>query len=259
MRHFRKVIISLFSIFIIFYSFPAYSQQEFPKPVGYVNDFANVIPQDIKNSLDRLILEVKQKTGAEIVVVTLNSVGKFYTPQEYANLLFENWGIGEKGKDNGVLVLNSINDRYIWIEVGYGLEGILPDGLVGEIRDKYFMPFLQKGDYGTAYLTGVAAIAGVIAKDAGVTIDGTITVDRSRPPRKRDRGVGIGNLFWLILMFLFFSGIFGRRRRSLLFWGPWFFGGFGGGFGGGSGGGFGGGFGGFGGGASGGGGAGGSY
>ncbi|MEE9170684.1 MAG: TPM domain-containing protein [bacterium] len=235
------------------------SAQEFPSPVGYVNDFAQVIPGNVSRSIELLGRELKQKTGAEIALVTIPTVGEDYTTEEYANLLFERWGIGEEGKDNGLLILNAIEDRRIWIEIGFGLEGILPDGYVGEIRDKYFVPFLREGDYGSAYQSGVGALAGVIAADAGVTLDGTLNVPPPARPRRRSRGFG-GSFLW-ILLFLFFSGIFGRRRRrSALLWGPWLFGGFGGGFGGGgSGGGFGGGFGGFGGGMSGGGGAGGGY
>ncbi|RKY78592.1 hypothetical protein DRQ12_05725 [candidate division KSB1 bacterium] len=251
--------ISWLVVFLIF-TCTLFAEEEFPQPVGYVNDFANVIPAEAQHQMRRIILELKQKTGAEIAVVTIPTVGEEYTVPEYANLLFEKWGIGSKDKDNGVLILDSIQDRYIWIEIGYGLEGILPDGLVGQIRDEYIIPYLSEGDYGQGLLKGVAAIAGVIAKDAGVQIDGTVQV-----PQRVPRGSGrfAGNLLWLIIMLVFFIGSFSRRLWRGSTAGPWFWGGFGGGFGGfgsgESGGGFGGGFGGFGGGASGGGGAGGSY
>lgn len=257
MRHFHIRIQSLaMGIFFLLLAQFGFGQTEFPKPVGYVNDFANVISPAYKTAIEQLCLEVKQKTGAEIAVVTMDSVGPDYTPTEYANLLFQKWKLGQKGKDNGVLLLDALKERRVWIEVGYGLEGILPDGLVGEIRDRFIVPYLKQGRRGEAYLNGVRAIAGIIAKDAGVKITGALQVPvRSGRARKRS-GSLVWMLFWLIFLIFPFFGRKSKRRRSAFF-GPWFWGG--GGFGGGGGGGFGGGFGGFGGGASGGGGAGGGY
>jgi len=246
-------------ILFLLLSQPLWGENNFPKPVGYVNDFANVISPEYRTKITQICLEVKQKTGAEIAVATVDSVGPDYTPTEYANLLFEKWGIGQKGKNNGVLLLDAIKERYVWIEVGYGLEGILPDGLVGEIRDRYIIRYLKQGRRGEAYLNGVRVIAGVIAKDAGVQITGSVQMPVQRRLVSRKKMGKYRSLFWLLFwLFFILVPIFGRKskkKRSGL-WGPWYWGG--GGFGGG-GGGFGGGFGGFGGGASGGGGAGGGY
>ncbi|NOY78055.1 MAG: TPM domain-containing protein [Calditrichaeota bacterium] len=239
-------------ILVLFLPAILLGKETFPKPVGYVNDFANVIPPDYRAKITRICLEVKEKTGAEIAVVTVDSVGPDYTPTEYANLLFEKWGIGQKGKDNGVLLLDAIKERYVWIEVGYGLEGILPDGLVGEIRDRYIVPYLKQGRRGEAYLNGVRAIAGVIAKNAGVQITGSVQMPVQRPLTSRKKRDKYRSLFWLLFwLFFIIVPIFGRKSKKKRsgFWGPWFWGG--GGFGGGGGG--------FGGGASGGGGAGGGY
>ena len=109
--------------------------QQFPQPKGYVNDFANVIPPSQEQQINRICLELKQKTGAQIADVTIQTLGDNYI-EDYAVRLFEKWGIGEKGKDNGVLVLNAIRERKIRIEVGYGIEGIIPDGKAGRIRDQ---------------------------------------------------------------------------------------------------------------------------
>jgi uncharacterized protein len=239
-----------------------YSQDKFPKPVGYVNDFANIIPANIEQAIEAIGLEVQEKTGAQIAVVTVETVGEEYY-SEYANKLFAAWGIGGKGEDNGVLLFNTIKERRLWVEVGYGLEGILPDGLVGAILDNYVVPYYRKGDFGRGLLEGTKAIAGVIAKDAGVEITGAIKVN---PPRRAVGRKSSGFNFVRFILFLLFIFFFLGGRGGLL---PWLFlGGLGhrgrhgsrGGFGGwGSGGGFGGGFGGFGGGMSGGGGAGRGY
>ncbi len=242
----------------------ALADSQFPKPVGFVNDFAGVIDPAHAQQIEAICQEVKQKTGAEIAVVTVKTVGQDYTPQQYANVLFEKWGIGQKGKDDGVLLLDAIQERYVWIEVGYGLEGILPDGLVGEIRDRYIIPYLKKGLRGEAYLNGVRALAGVIAKNAGVQITGSVQVAYNPEARRKalEKQKKAKIIFWVLFTLFFFilpflGGKNKKKKKGSGFWGPWYWGG--GGFGGGGGGGFGGGFGGFGGGASGGGGAGGGY
>ena len=240
---------------------PIQAQQKIPQPRGSVNDFAGVIDAGTVQRIEALALELQQKTGAQIALVTLNSLDGGDV-QDTANRLFEAWGIGQKGKDNGILFLDAIEERRIWIEVGYGLEGILPDGKVGAIRDEYIIPYLSRGDRSNGYWGGMAALASVIAADAGVELTGVPEVS---PPRKSSRTArGIGG-FIPILFFIFLMIVMGRRGVGGLWILPWFFlggGGFGrGGWGGSSfgGGSFGGGFGGFGGGMSGGGGAGGGY
>ncbi|MFC1724864.1 TPM domain-containing protein [candidate division KSB1 bacterium] len=229
--------------------------QEFPEPVGYVNDFARVIDTNFKMRLESLIEEVKLKTGVEIVVVTVKTSGD-YDDFEYSVKLFEKWKIGKKDKDTGLMLFNAVNDRKIRFVTGYGLEGVLPDGLTGAILDNYVVPFLNQGLYGRAYLTGIAAAAGLIAKEEGVQITGAVAPRIARRSSRKKQGFGMGGIIiFIILMivtrgrilpFLILSSMMGGRGR----------GGFGGGFGGG---GFGGGFGGFGGGMTGGGGAGRSY
>jgi uncharacterized protein len=230
----------------------------FPSPVGFVNDFANVITRDYESKITGIIREVKEKSGAEISVVTVQTLDGM-SIEEYAARLFERWGIGEKGEDNGVLLLNAIRNRRIRIEVGYGLEGIIPDGAAGEIRDRYLTPYLKEGRYGEAYYYGVLAIANIIAKEYGVTLGETIQ-PRTAPESRRTKGSGFLGIVILFIIFLVFGrsrlfpwillgALMGGGRRGSSSWG---------GFGGGSGG-FGGGFGGFGGGMSGGGGASGSY
>jgi len=234
------------------------SQVDFPKPIGFVNDFAGVISGEYKNKMEIIARELQRKTGAEVAVVTIKTTGDM-DYNEYANRLYEKWGIGKKGVDEGVLILNAVEDRTIRIETGYGVEGILPDGLCGEVRDNYIIPFLKKGEYGEGLLNGMLAIVSIIAKDKGVTITGEMP--KSVPSGTRGvsgkGGVGIGGsiiTLIVILMLLsrggilpfFLLGSLMGSRRSV--WSS------SGGFGG-----FGGGFGGFGGGLSGGGGAGGSY
>jgi uncharacterized protein len=121
--------------------------QTFPSPVGYVNDFANVLEQTYEDQITAITKSLEENTTAELVVVTINSTGSLDT-KTYAVKLFEEWGIGKHGKDNGILVLLVVGQRRIEIEVGYGLEGILPDGKVGRILDDYAVPYLRQDLYG---------------------------------------------------------------------------------------------------------------
>jgi uncharacterized protein len=245
-----------FSLILLVLLFPwgqtVWGAEEFPKPTGLINDFAGVIPAGDKQQMDLLATEILQKTGAEIAVATMPTIGDS-DAATYANRLFENWGIGKKGKDNGALVFLTLKERRIQIEVGYGLEGILPDGLVGEILDKYAVPFLKKDEYGKGVYNALAAVSAVIAKDANVELTGEIRT--YRPPQGKIRPMGF---LPLIIIILVLFSLLRRGRGGIL---PLLIlssmggrGGFGGGFGG-----FGGGFGGFGGGMSGGGGAGRSF
>lgn len=228
----------------------------FPKTRGYVSDFAGIIPENAARNIKILARELESKTGAELAVVTISDLGG-QSLETYAVDLFEQWGIGRKGKDNGILILASVAERKIRIEVGYGLEGIIPDGRAGQIIREQISPAFKEGNYGAGLWLGSLAVGQIIARDAGVRLN--LKSPGIVYTRKRKRKSLLGSLFHLILfiLILFFSFFrrlffpFGYHRRG--YWSSGF-----GGFGGGSfgGGGFGGGgFGGFGGGMSGGGGA----
>ncbi|MBI4707161.1 MAG: TPM domain-containing protein [Candidatus Omnitrophica bacterium] len=142
---------------------------EFPQPQGWVNDFANVINQEYKDKLNALISELEQKTSAEIAVVTVESISP-YDEKEYARQVFDNWKIGKKDKDNGILVLLAIKERLWRIETGYGVEGILPDGLCGEIGRNYMVPYFKEGNYAQGLYNGVAAISKIVALNSNVAL-----------------------------------------------------------------------------------------
>lgn len=262
---FRNIpIICSLLILLVLQSGPVAAFQQFPEPTGYVNDFAGVLSRQYEQAMENLARELEQKTGTELVVVTMTEIGGDDVT-DYANRLYENWGIGKKGSDKGALILNVTEARFVRIEIGYGLEGIIPDGLAGEIRDRYIIPGLRDGNYDQGLSNGMSAIAGIVAEDAGVSLTGVTSRPQGRRSSERSSQNG-GSIIKLIMFILFFL-LIGRRGRGgllpLLLMGSmmgsgrrsWGGGGFGGGFGGFGGGGFGG----FGGGLSGGGGAGGSY
>ncbi|MGC2197329.1 MAG: TPM domain-containing protein [Terriglobales bacterium] len=234
------------------------------KPTDCVNDFAGVLSPATTTQLKEMCRQVLDKAQASLVVVTIKS-----TDGEdifnYAVDLYQKWGIGQKGKDRGVLILLAVQDRKYYINVGYGLEPILPDGKVGGFG-REAVPYLRQADYDGAVSLLTSRVADVIAKDAGVEIM-TSQPRRIEPlasrPRPNQTQLSPGTILALIALVIIVLAVPPLRR--LLFF-MILFGGGGGGYRGGGGygggGGFGsggGGFGGFGGGSTGGGGAGGSW
>ncbi len=220
-------------------------------PTDYVNDFAHVLDADTIAQLDNICQQIEQKAHAQIAVVTVNSLDGSDI-ESYAVDLYKKWGIGSKATDHGVLILLSVQDRRARIEVGYGLEPILPDGKTGSFG-REAVPLLKQNDYNGAILLMTSRVAGVIAQDAGIELT---SVQFSAPPRDRPNASLSGKqllILGIILLIVLLTPL-----RKVLFWMLLFGGGGGGGGGYNSGGGFGGGgggFGGFGGGSSGGGGA----
>jgi uncharacterized protein len=246
------------------------AQETIPELTQPVNDFAKVIDPESARNIDALIRSLQQASGDVVVVATVPTYEPYGDIREYAVKMFENRGrgIGQKEKDNGLLVLLAVSNRQVWVEVGYDLEQFITDGFAGETSREYMIPEFRSGAYGRGLFAGVSRIIGRIAEQRNVTLQGVT------PPRRTSGNRGGGGppvILILFVAFVLLNVVAGRlrgnrssRRRG---WhsgvGPFgggFGGGLGGGFGGGfGGGGFGGGFGGFGGGRSGGGGGGGSW
>jgi uncharacterized protein len=147
-----------------------------PAPTGYIDDFAAVFSDSAKSRMEGLCRELHEKTKAQVFVVTVNTT-EDEPVETFANHLFAKWKIGEKKTDRGILMLFAIRDRQRWIEVGYGLEGILNDAKVGDIG-RTMVPALQAANYGHAAETGLRQITQIIAGDAGVTL--TALADRTQ-------------------------------------------------------------------------------
>jgi uncharacterized protein len=244
--------------------------QEPPLLTQPVNDFANVIDPQSEAAMESLIRSLQQASGDTVVVATVDTFAPYGSLEEYAVKMFENGGrgIGQKGKDNGVLIVAAMKDRRVRIEVGYDLEEFITDGFAGETSREDIAPEFRRGQYGAGLLAGTSRVISRIADARNITLQGV------RPTRRRDIDIEGGSGAWLlILLFIVFVvmkligrilGFGGRRRRFRRGWGGAYGGwhsGVGpfGGSGGFGGGGFGGGFGGFGGGRSGGGGGGASW
>jgi uncharacterized protein len=220
--------------------------EDYPTAQGYVTDGAGVLDGRTSAVLTDFLSQLEQKANVQMAVVTVKDLAD-RDVESYATGLFEAWGIGKKGTNRGALILVSVEDRKARIEVGYGLEGILPDGRCGEILDQQMIPSFKRGNYAEGIQQGAMAVASVITQDAGVKLDSEL------PPTQRQGFPLWLSLFYGALLLLWLMG-FLRLRHGRTYYPHYGGGGLGrGGFGGGGFGG--GGFGGFGGGLSGGGGA----
>lgn len=235
--------------------------QNLPKPTDYVSDFAHVMSPAAIQQIDYVCGEVDHETHAQIAVVTVNTLDG-EPIEDYVVDLYQKWGLGAKSgtnQDRGVLILVAVQDRKRSIRTGYGLEGILPDGRVGQIG-RAMVPYLRSNDFDGAMKLAVGQVAQVIAADAGVTLAPL----QGQPTAAQQVHIGLGGLIVLgiiILLIILFLARFGGSGLIGFLLGMFFGGGWGGGRGGGGGDGDGGGdgFGGFGGGSTGGGGADGSW
>jgi uncharacterized protein len=247
---------------------------ELPSPQDEVTDLARILDAGTKERLLQLIRDVRERTTAEIAILTVPTTAP-ETIQEYSVAVFDHWKIGKRGQDNGLLLLVAVQDRRLWITTGYGLEGILPDGKVGGIRDRQIIPYFRAGQYAEGILRGTEALASVILTQGREGPQGQRAVAHTDRHQRALWNKSTGILLSIFLLLVLFSaGLsamdrrrYVRGRRTIArggspgpFWiGP---GGgrMGGGYGGWSGGGYSSGsFGGFGGGSTGGGGAGGSW
>ncbi|HQH71102.1 MAG TPA: TPM domain-containing protein [bacterium] len=249
--------------------------QPWPKPLNYVSDFADVIPARQEESLNALARRLQEKTSSQLEVVTIPSLGDrgFGSIEEAAVSLFEQWGIGQKGKDNGLLILVALKEREWRVEVGYGLEGAVPDAVASRLGRTLLPNAFRQGRYGEGLLNLCTALTAEIAREYNVPLSELnvkSTGGQGPDNAKESQPEGgffqtLFSLFFTLLVIYFFirhPNLFllymlmggGNRRDDHWRGGSHFGGGFGGdgGFGGFGGGG---GFGGFGGGLSGGGGA----
>ncbi len=242
------------------------------KPQGYVSDFAHVLSADDVARLDAEAQTLQNQLGIQVAMVAVSDLGG-QSAFDYSYKLGHEWGVGQKGKDNGVVILLSINDHKYYTQIGYGLEPYITDADAGAWM-RNLVPLLRQGQYASVYEAMLAHIQQTVAQRTGKTVPplSAQPPPAAAPSGNTGNGIGFGPFLFFIVIVLFFLFISSRGAGGgcgpgcllpLLWGGPggWGGGGGGGGWGGGfgSGGGGGGGFGGFGGGDFGGGGAGGSW
>lgn len=138
-----------------------------PNSSFYVLDQANLISTSVELDMIQLSEALYNDTGAQIVVVTLDNL-KGYDLEQYSVQLFRDWGIGDKEKNNGVLIILALEEREVRIEVGYGLEGAIPDSVAGRILDDTMLTSLQEGDYDSAFYNTYRAVLTRVMNEYGI-------------------------------------------------------------------------------------------
>ena len=159
-----------------------------PAPRGFVTDLAGVIAPATEARLGSLLEELRRKTGAEIAVLTVDTTEPL-DDFTYAMRVAEAWRPGRRGEDTGVLFLVAVRDRRLRILVGYGLEGTLPDGLVGELQDRVIVPAFRAGRLEEGIERGVAELASRIAAARGATLAANTASNNTRAAVGRDATV----------------------------------------------------------------------
>jgi uncharacterized protein len=178
----------------------------------YVYDEAGVISDSLKNEIISVNRKIEAESGAQIVVAVVENIEGSTGTEEYANELFEKWQIGDSEQDNGILMLVAMEERAMRLEIGYGLEGAIPDGRAGDIRDEYILPYFSQEDYNTGIRNGFYALAGEVAEEYGIT-DLDISEPEATPASQDANPIfsvlgGIGLAFLIILDLIFFRGMF---------------------------------------------------
>lgn len=173
-----------------------------PRPTAaagiYVQDYAQVLSAEDKSRLLSIGQELDNKTTAQLAVVTVKTLDG-QPIEDYALSILREWGIGSKEKNNGALIVVAVQDRRSRIEVGYGLEGLLTDGLTGRIQDQAMIPYFRKGSYAAGVVNGYAVTASLIAKDAGIQLT-AINSEQIAVPAKTNNNTDQEYPFWLKLL-----------------------------------------------------------
>jgi len=208
LRTFR---LNTLTVLLLFLASTAYGALP-ARPAGPVNDFAGVIEPAEAGTLTQILTTLQQQTGIAMVIVTLPTL-EGSDIETTATDLFQKWGIGEKGKDNGILILAAIQDRDARIEVGYGLEGAIPDAFAGRILREVLFPSFRQSRYGEGLLKGAVVLIKRLEEKMGFSLETTMPeVGSLRAPMPPA-------LAWAlrILLFIGLAYLFIRHPRLLLF------------------------------------------
>lgn len=214
---FALLVLCLLSVFLINNPTKVSATIVEPTTNFYVNDYANILSSETEQYIMNTNVELQQKTGAQIVVVTVASLDGM-SIEEYANELFNNWGIGDETKDNGLLLLCSYGDREFRVEVGYGLEGILPDGKTGRLQDEYIIPYLKENNFDEGIKNGYSAFLQEVASEYDVTITGSQNATQVANSQSALIDIIVSFASYIIPILIILLIFKGRGRTIYLLW-----------------------------------------
>ena len=213
-----------------------------PELSSRVNDYAGVVSADTKGKLEALLKDYEDKTGNQFFVLTVDSFGDAGSIEQYGIAVADKWKAGKKKEDNGLILIVAVKDRKVRFEVGYGLEGKLPDVVAFRIIKQQIIPAFKEGDFTTGIATGVvSAIRNIgdydldtgVAATSGINNEGASETNMRSPRFIKMIAFIIFFAISIVFRFIFgFGSLFftsgGRKRGSGAGWG-FFGGGFGGG------------------------------
>ena len=178
-----------------------------PKPAGYFNDYANVVPKEKAAALNEKLAQFERDTSNQIVVAVFPKMESDSDVFDYTYRVKEKWGVGQKGTNNGAVLFVFVQDRQMFIQVGYGLEGALPDITAKDITEHVIKPHFKNGDYAGGLEAGINAI--IQATRGEYKGSGQTALDKRRPAPSS----GFGPLGFLIMLIIVLAFIrLGRRR-----------------------------------------------
>lgn len=219
---FGKLSLSILFIFSLLTNI-TFADSIYPEPTNYkyINDYVGLMDEATKENIVSIGRELEDKTGAQSVIVIIDTIGND-TIANYANKFFRTWGIGQEDKDNGLLILLAIEDRSYRVEVGRGLEGVIPDLLSNKVMESLATPYFQNNDYSTGLLNSYSKFADLIAEEYNVTLEKSTTLDIPNNQYTNDSSLigrvipNISSLFILGIILLDFIFNRGRLTRTIL-------------------------------------------
>ena len=211
-----KKILCIAAVFLLIFTFCSCGsvEEKYPEHTEkfYVNDFANVIDDNTETEFYSKAVALNKVTTAQVVLVTVETLNG-EASAEYALELGRKWGVGNKDNDNGIVVLLATEEREIYIAVGYGLEGALPDSKTGRIIDVYGLSYFRNDDFST----GLAQIGNALINEVYIEYGlepeaGYVNIENAVPPNEDEGGGAV--IAWIIMIIIiilltFFSGRFG--------------------------------------------------
>ncbi len=194
----------LLFLLLIFFSLNAFAD-DIPSYSSYVNDYAGVITEKDKTSMESVAKEVEDKTGAQIAVLTVKSMAPYASIEDFGMAVAEKWKVGQKDKDTGIIIILAMEERKVRIEVGYGLEGIFNDARAGRILDNTILPYFRGGDFSAGLRRGMFKIADTIGTEMDVELD----------ERAKMQDNSFTESLCLLLFFIIFVSIFVLMIRRM--------------------------------------------
>ncbi len=199
----RRLLITAVLLVVVLAGAATLSALDVPRLEGRVNDYAGILDAGQKAELDSYLASVEQKTTAQFVLLTLKSL-EGEPLEDYSMRVAEAWKIGQKGKDNGVILLVSMAEHAVRIEVGYGLEAVLPDGKAGTIIRQVIVPEFRSGNYYAGIRNAFQTMASVVGGDSS-QVDELQKNEKSRGGAPS--GLGCGFFIFLFILFIVLKSV----------------------------------------------------